>query len=548
MMNVNAKRMGKAGMRAKTIMVQGTMSGVGKSTVCAGLCRLFAQEGLSVAPFKAQNMALNSGIAADGAEIGRAQIAQAEAAGVEPEAAMNPVLLKPSSDTRSQVIVHGRPHATLSAREYGAQKLALVPLVLEAYESLARRFDVVVVEGAGSPAEVNLKERDIANMALAKAVRSPVVLVGDIDRGGVFAQLIGTMMLLDADERALVRGLVVNKFRGDPQILASGLDILEERCSVPVLGTIPYEDFGLEEEDSLAERLSGRGFSLNLPDASSAIGHPRSPALDVAVIRLPRISNFTDADALAAVEGVRVRFVDHASDLGAVDLIVIPGTKSTLADLAWLKERGLADEICRRARAGVFVLGICGGYQMLGRSICDEAGVEGGGVADGLGLLPVATVFSRCEGDKVRARVSGRVRALEGPFARMSGTSLSGYLVHMGMTQRLGGAAFADLAFQGELHAFGLGGARGPVDGATGEDGCCAGSVCGTYVHGALDAPSVCQALIDALSLAKGLPAGSFRARDRAADKEEAYDRIAAVLRASLDVDALHRIVEEGVS
>ena len=330
-------------MTARPIMVQGTMSGVGKSLLVAGLCRVLRQDGLSVAPFKAQNMALNSGVTADGAEIGRAQVLQAAAAGIEPEPAMNPILLKPTTDTGSQVIVGGRVLGTMSARDYYAYKAALVPVVERSFAELASRFDVVVIEGAGSPAEVNLKRDDFVNMGMAKIARSPVLLAGDIDRGGVFAQILGTLLLLDPDERALVRGTIVNKFRGDKTILDPGLDVLRERSGVPVVGVVPYARLDLDDEDSLSERLDVRD---------------RAQVLDVAVVRLPRISNFTDLLPLSQVPGVGVRYVSRPGELGEPDLIVVPGTKATLADLRWMRESGLEALVVRRAGAGTPVLGI----------------------------------------------------------------------------------------------------------------------------------------------------------------------------------------------
>jgi len=313
-------------MTAKPIMVQGTMSGAGKSLLVAGLCRVFAQDGYRVAPFKSQNMALNSAITATGAEMGRAQVVQAEAAGVAPEAAMNPILLKPTTDVGSQVIVNGRVLGTMGAREYFAFKHRLVPDIMRAYDDLASRFDIIVIEGAGSPAEVNLKDDDIVNMGMARMAKSPVLLAGDIDRGGVFAQLLGTLMLLEDDERAMVKGLVVNKFRGDKTILDPGLDILRERSGIPIAGVVPYTLLDIDDEDSMSDRLSVRG---------------TKELVDIAVIRLPKVSNFTDFIALDAIDGVGVRYVSRPSDMGEPDLIILPGTKNTIADLKWLRESGV---------------------------------------------------------------------------------------------------------------------------------------------------------------------------------------------------------------
>lgn len=492
-------------MAAKPIMVQGTMSGVGKSLLVAGLCRIFAQDGYRVAPFKSQNMALNSCITASGAEMGRAQVVQAEAAGIPPEAAMNPILLKPTSDVGSQVIVNGHAIGVMGARDYFAFKRSLVPDIMRAYDDLAGRFDIIVIEGAGSPAEINLKSDDIVNMGMARMAASPVLLAGDIDRGGVFAQLLGTLMLLDDDERAMVKGLVVNKFRGDKTILDPGLDALRERGGVPIAGVVPYVRVDIDDEDSLSDRLDGR----------------RADALvDVAVVRLPRLSNFTDFIALDAIDGVGVRYVQRARDLGEPDLIVLPGTKNTIADLKWLRESGLEAALLKRAAAGTPVVGVCGGYQMLGREVRDPHGVEGGGTVRGIGLLPTVTSF---EPEKRQARTSGVIGQVGGALGGLSGARFEGYEIHMGETAWADGAG-------GELPVL-----------------VSAGNVYGTYVHGIFDTKECASALAAALFEAKGLDAGSVRAVDMKAYKQEQYDELARVLRGSLDMDLIYRILEEGV-
>ena len=492
-------------MAAKPIMVQGTMSGVGKSLLVAGLCRIFAQDGYRVAPFKSQNMALNSCITASGAEMGRAQVVQAEAAGIPPEAAMNPILLKPTSDVGSQVIVNGHAIGVMGARDYFAFKRSLVPDIMRAYDDLAGRFDVIVIEGAGSPAEINLKSDDIVNMGMARMASSPVLLAGDIDRGGVFAQLLGTLMLLDDDERAMVKGLVVNKFRGDKTILDPGLDALRERGGVPIAGVVPYVRVDIDDEDSLSDRLDDR----------------RADALvDVAVVRLPRLSNFTDFIALDAIDGVGVRYVQRARDLGEPDLVVLPGTKNTIADLKWLRESGLEAALLKRAAAGTPVVGICGGYQMLGREVRDPHGVEGGGTVRGMGLLPTVTSF---EPEKRQARTSGVIGQVGGALGGLSGARFEGYEIHMGETAWVDGAG-------GELPVF-----------------VSAGNVYGTYVHGIFDTKECASALAAALFEAKGLDAGSVRVVDMKAYKQEQYDELARVLRGSLDMDLIYRILEEGV-
>lgn len=502
----------------KRIMVQGTMSGVGKSVLAAGLCRVLSRDGLAVAPFKSQNMALNSFITPDGAEIGRAQAMQAEACGIAPEACMNPVLLKPTADTTSQVIVNGHVRGDMPAREYFKKKHDLVPEILRAYDSLAERFDCIVIEGAGSPAEINLKEDDIVNMGLAQMVDAPVLLVGDIDRGGVFAQLAGTMMLLSPDERARVRGLIVNKFRGDPDILAPGLSRLEKIAGVPVAGVVPYAELDLDDEDSLSERLSAR---------------TRTSLVDIAVVRLPRISNFTDFIPLEAAEGVGVRYVSNPHDLGRPDLIIIPGTKSTLGDLVWMRTSGMAPAVVRASREGVPVVGVCGGFQMLGLSVSDPEGAEGGGEQPGLGLLPVETVFAPT---KHQVQVAGTVvRGVARTGARsvaaaLAGRPVRGYEIHLGETKRLGGSPFAQVKAVGSQAV---------------EDGCVAGDVFGTYVHGLFDDPELTSALVGELLSRKGIEPARARAVDYAAYKQRQYDELERVVRANLDMDLIERLFEE---
>ena len=350
---------------AKVIMVQGTMSNAGKSVMAAGLCRIFHQDGYRVAPFKSQNMALNSFITKEGLEMGRAQVMQAEAAGVEPEVAMNPILLKPTNDIGSQVIVNGEVLGTMNARDYFKMKQSLIPDILKAYHHLEEKYDIIVIEGAGSPAEINLKQDDIVNMGMAKLVDAPVLLVGDIDRGGVFAQLYGTVELLEPEEKARIRGLIINKFRGDKTILDPGVEMLEKLTGIPVVGVAPYLKVSLEDEDSLSERLDG----------DQQVGQ-----IDIAVIRVPRISNFTDFNVFEGIEGVTVRYVKEARELGHPDLIILPGTKNTMRDLLWMRQNGLEAQILKAQKAGTAIFGVCGGYQMLGMEISDPDGVEEGGV------------------------------------------------------------------------------------------------------------------------------------------------------------------------
>ena len=372
---------------AKAIMIQGTMSSAGKSLIAAGLCRIFRQDGYRCAPFKSQNMALNSFITEDGLEMGRAQVMQAEAAGIEPSVWMNPILLKPTNDMGSQVIVNGEVIGTMKARDYFAYKKQLIPDILHAYQKLEAEYDIIVIEGAGSPAEINLKQDDIVNMGMAKLAKAPVLLVGDIDRGGVFAQLLGTLLLLEEEEKQMVKGLIINKFRGDKTILDPGVVMLEEKGRIPVVGVAPYLQVQLDDEDSLTERFW-------MKEAAGKI--------DIAVIRLPRISNFTDFNALEVAKEASVRYVEHVRELQKPDLIILPGSKNTMEDLRWLRESGMEAAILKAHAKGTVIFGICGGYQMLGETIKDPEQMEAGGTIQGMGLLPVDTVFST---EKTRTRV-----------------------------------------------------------------------------------------------------------------------------------------------
>ena len=390
---------------AKAIMVQGTMSNAGKSLLTAGLCRIFKQDGYKVAPFKSQNMALNSFITEEGLEMGRAQVMQAEAAGIAPSVYMNPILLKPTNETGSQVIVNGEVLGTMSAREYFAYKKNLIPEVKKAYDKLASEYDIVVIEGAGSPAEINLKQEDIVNMGMAKIAGAPVLLVGDIDRGGVFAQLIGTVMLLEEDEKEIVKGMIINKFRGDKTILDPGIAMLEEKSGIPVVGVAPYLNIEVEDEDSLTERFDGK---------------QEVDLIDIAVIRTPRISNFTDFNALEVIPGVSVRYVKTVRELKNPDMIVLPGSKNTMEDLLWLRQNGLEAAVLKKAAEGKIIFGVCGGYQMLGETLSDPDHVEAGGQLKGMGLLPMDTIF---RGAKTRTRVQGSFPKVEGVLKGLTGVT-----------------------------------------------------------------------------------------------------------------------------
>ena len=501
---------------AKAIMVQGTMSNAGKSLLAAGLCRIFRQDGYRVAPFKSQNMALNSFITEEGLEMGRAQVMQAEAAGIAPSVKMNPILLKPTNDVGSQVIVNGEVLGTMSARDYFKFKKELVPKVMEAYEELAAENDIIVIEGAGSPAEINLKEDDIVNMGMAKRAKAPVLLVGDIDRGGVFAQLIGTVMLLEEDERKMVKGLIINKFRGDKTILDPGIKMLEERSGVPVVGVAPYLDIQVEDEDSLTERFEG---------------HQERGILDLAVIRLPRISNFTDFNPLESIPGVSLRYVRHVHELGSPDMILLPGTKNTMEDLLWMRQNGLEAAVLKEAAKGKIIFGICGGYQMLGETLSDPHHVEAGGQIKGMGLLPMDTVFVEA---KTRTRVQGHFLELPGILHSMSGIPLEGYEIHMGTSRPNQDAVQASKIVD-------------QVTKEEKEDGLCAGNVYGTYVHGVFDREEVTQGLVKALGDWKGIDVSQMTSVDFAAFKESQYDILAAELRRHLDMKKIYEILETGI-
>lgn len=504
---------------AKIIMIQGTCSNAGKSLLCAALCRIFRQDGYRVAPFKSQNMALNSFITADGREMGRAQVVQAEAAGIAPDVRMNPILLKPTSDVGSQVIIMGEAQGNRTAREYWGRKKALLPIIKDAFDSLAAENDIIVIEGAGSPAEINLKQDDIVNMGLAKLVDAPVLLVGDIDRGGVFASLYGTVKLLEEDEQARIRGLIINKFRGDVEILRPGLTQLEDLTGKPVIGVVPYGHFDIDDEDSLSERLDTKA----------------APALvNIAVVKLPRLSNFTDFSALSRVSGVSVAYADKPAQLAGADLIILPGTKSTLADLRWLRESGMEAQILKAHAAGTPVFGICGGYQMMGEAVCDPERTESDiGRVEGLHLLGVTTTFvSR----KLTSQVTADCRELPFLGETLSIPDLSGYEIHMGRTESGGDDVYPFIV---------TGRAGQPCQnpaGAARKDGL----AWGTYIHGLFDNDEFRRQFLNGLRKQKGWDALPVTRHYRQ-EKEAKYDRLARIVRQSLDMKRLRQIMEEGI-
>ena len=482
------------------------MSNSGKSFIAAALCRIFKQDGYSAAPFKSQNMALNSYITSDGLEMGRAQAMQAEAAGIEPSVLMNPILLKPTTDVGSQVIVNGEVRGNMKAVDYFRHKKELIPDIMRAYNELASQHDIIVIEGAGSPAEINLKSDDIVNMGMAKLANAPVLLTGDIDRGGVFAQLLGTLMLLEEDERDIVKGLIVNKFRGDKSIFADGVKMLEERGNKPVVGVVPYIHCDIEDEDSLSEKLQNGEKGL----------------VNIAVLRLPRISNFTDFDVFSQYDGVSVRYVTKPQELYDADLIIIPGTKSTVYDMKWLRESGIEAAVKKCASSGVPVFGICGGYQMLGETVSDAVGAEGGGSISGMGLLKLKTEFSS---EKTRSRTEGSFADVSGAFSKLSGAEFYGYEIHNGKTVSeetpLLSCENADLGAQ-------------------------SGSVYGCYIHGVFDSAEVSERIVKTLFDRKGLTYGGGTT-DRKAYKEMQFDILAKNVRENIDMELVYKILEQGI-
>ena len=494
---------------ARALMIQGTMSNAGKSLITAGLCRIFKQDGYRVAPFKSQNMALNSFITLDGLEMGRAQVVQAEAAGIEPQVEMNPILLKPTSDSGSQVIVNGEVLGNMSAAEYFRYKKKLIPAIMKAYERLSEQNDIIVIEGAGSPAEINLKADDIVNMGMAKLVNAPVILVGDIDRGGVFASLYGTIALLEEDERSRIKATLINKFRGDVEILRPGLKMLEDLTHIPVAGVVPYGHLDIDDEDSLSERFHGGG---------------KKGLVDIAVIRLPRISNFTDFNALARIPALSVRYVKSVKEMGDPDMIILPGTKNTMGDLKWMRSSGLEAEVKKLSAKGAVVAGICGGYQMLGERLADPCCVEEGGQMEGIGLLPMETVF---ETGKVRTRVDGKIAQQTGFFAGLAGAEIQGYEIHMGQSRLKGANAFSRINGKGFEK----------------DDGAVWGNVMGTYVHGVFDNEQVCRRLGQALLERKGLDGAELgTAVDGGAYKEAQYDKLADMIRENVNMEFIYQI------
>lgn len=516
--NQDIKKQENRSHTARNIMIQGTMSNAGKSLLCAALCRIFKQDGYRVAPFKSQNMALNSYITKDGLEMGRAQVVQAEAAGVEPSVYMNPVLLKPTTDVGSQVIVNGKSIGNMKAAEYFKYKKKLVPDIMEAYDRLARDNDIIIIEGAGSPAEINLKSEDIVNMGLARMVDAPVLLVGDIDLGGVFAQLYGTVSLLEKDEADRIKGYVINKFRGDVSLLKDGTDQMSDMLGKPCLGVVPYMHIDIDDEDSLSSRIDTRngrtdeyrGDIENSENSESSRNSEKlgAPVIDIVVIRLPRMSNYTDYNALARHDGVRVRYVDRACDIAEPDAVIIPGTKSTMEDMRWLRESGIECEIKKLSAEGLPVIGICGGLQMLGRSITDRTGAEGKGSITGMELLPLDTEFSE---EKVTTQRTVTISGLTGIYSHFNEARVHGYEMHMGVS-----------------------GVENPFVQNK--------NVLATYIHGCFD-DGLDDKLIQMLCERKGIDYDRCAYLSYAAYRQAQYDRLADIVRESLDMDKIRSII-----
>ncbi|MBM4055963.1 MAG: cobyric acid synthase [Planctomycetes bacterium] len=509
-------------MQNKSIMIQGTGSHVGKSILVCALCRILKQDGFNVAPFKAQNMALNSFVTKDGKEMGRAQVAQAEAAGIEPMVEMNPILLKPTGDCGSQVVIMGKPVGNMTAKEYYQKKGAFVSVIQDAYAVLQRQFDIIVIEGAGSPAEINLKDGDIVNMGMAKMASAPVLLVTDIDRGGAFAWIVGTMELLEDDEKERVKGIVFNKFRGDKIILKPGLEMLERRIAKPVVGVVPYlHDLCIDDEDSVSlENYRGNNNSKE------------KKCLDIVVLKLPRISNFTDFNALAQEDEVAMRFVDNADEIGNPDMLIIPGTKNTIGDLRFLKERGIPQKITALSKNGAMLVGICGGYQMMGKQINDPHHIESQEKSiAGMGLFNIVTTF---DVTKQTFQVKAKVGTHK-PFAGVK-EDIQGYEIHMGRTifeDECDHTPFARITER-------AGNQVDIPDGCVSHDG----NIIGTYIHGIFDNDEFRSGLICFMKQKKGIQAANGNAIKPRKTKDDRYATLAEVVRKNINMKMVYDILQ----
>ena len=495
---------------AKCIMVQGTSSNVGKSLISAGLCRIFAQAGYKTAPFKSQNMALNSYITKDGLEIGRAQAVQAECAYQHIDVRFNPVLLKPTGSKTSQIIINGEIYGNMTAGEYFAEKHKFFKYIKESYESLNKEYDVIVIEGAGSPAEINLNHKDFVNMGMAQTAHAPVLLAGDIDKGGVFASLYGTVELLK-EYKKYFKGFIINKFRGDKAILEPGLLQIEKLTGIDVLGVLPYEKFNIDEEDSLAEILKNNTKGL----------------IDIAVIRLPRISNFTDFAVFEYYDEVKVRYINNIADFGEPDLLIIPGTKNTIDDMRYIRSSGLITKIMQYAETGKGIIGVCGGYQMLTSIIKDPDNMEAGGYVQGLNLIKAETVFEK---EKIRTVIQGKFNNITCYFSFLNGAEFSGYEIHMGKT-------YADNRNISEIK---------DTNGNIKNDGLSVDNILGTYIHGIFDSSDVAKRIIDKLMQEKGIENQAEEKNINELRNKE-YDKLADMLMKNLNISKIYEIMEKGV-
>lgn len=499
---------------AHPIMVQGTASSAGKSLLVTALCRIFHRRGFKTAPFKAQNMSNNSFVTRAGHEMGRAQVVQAYAAGLEPEMRMNPVLIKPSSDTGAQVVLEGKSAFLLNASDWHQSRSLLRAAITRCYHSLTKEYEVIVLEGAGSPAEINLKKNDVVNMGMAEIADSPVLIVGDIDKGGVFASLVGTMMLLDENEKKRVKGFIINKFRGDRELLKPGLEQLEQITGVPVLGVVPWINHAIDEEDGVSDRFQVRSAGVR-------------DEIDICIIKLPHISNYTDFIPLESLLGVKVRWCDNAGQIGTPDLLIIPGTKATISDLTTLRVCGIADEILQFTNHGGNVLGVCGGFQMLGRTINDPEHAESAmGCVNGLGLLDMDTIFSK---EKCTVQTSAKIDVSHtGLFAECKSCSLQGYEIHMGKST---------YGLQSKPWIWDTG--SGNVIGITNDNS----SITGTYLHGLFDPAAVCTGVVNKLRKARGLVAIESVNVDRQVQLNADIERLADIVEANIDMEKVLEIV-----
>ena len=504
----------------KNIMLLGTGSNVGKSIIAAGLCRIFYQDGYSVSPFKSQNMALNSYITKDGKEMGRAQVVQAEAANIEPESFMNPILLKPTTDRKSQVIVNGKVYKNMDAREYFAYKHNLKKDIMTAYNHIRENFDICVLEGAGSPAEINLKEDDIVNTGMAEMADSPVILVADIDRGGVFAAIYGTVMLLEENERKRIKGVIINKFRGDKSLLTSGIEMIEKLTDIPVLGVVPFVPLGIEEEDSLG---------------IDKYNEKKEGKIRISVIKLKHISNFTDIDALSHYNDVSLKYVTKSSELGNEDIIIIPGSKNTVEDMKDLIEKNIGREIVRIAKKGTPVFGICGGFQMLGQKIMDPEKIESDlKEISGLGLLDIETVM---KSDKTTTQYKNTVKNVSGILAGTEGMEIKGYEIHQGYSYPVNEKNEENNNSENILKND-----TGCLFGEEKLKGAVKGNIAGTYIHGIFDNSEFTSHFLNEVRKLKGLDRidENFSYSDY---KNREYDKLAEVLRENLDIQKIYEIM-----